>query len=159
MRKREFTRCGARAFAFAALTNLWVGGSRLDAIGEASLRNPDRMTVSVASTRETPAIPSVAARYEVDWTCPFKRYIGASLQRDVRFALRGKGEQRLEQPADGENLLADRPSTRSAWHGFSSEIALDFDLAVTDLMSVFFRVSAPCDEPAFRNLSLVMSSR
>ena len=98
-----------------AVTNLWMGGSRLDSIPEKSVRNADRVSVSVVSTRDVPAIPAVPDRHEVNWTCSFKRYIGAALQRDVRKVSRKVGEQRLAQPEDGENLLADRQSARSAW--------------------------------------------
>ena len=159
---------------------------------------------------------------------------------------RTKGEQRILQPRDGENLLADRSATRSAWqrnpswlvkfdattseggrriyrlvqcekgagiqnivtdaflrhgngtyrlsfevrakcdapvplevcfisnekrtevkfsvpndngwHRFDADVVLDFDLAVTELLSVFFRVAQPCDELAIRSPSLVKTS-
>ena len=228
-----------------SFTNLWMGGARLDAIPKKSIMNADRVAVSVVNTRKVSAIPTVADRHDVGWTCPFKRYIGASLQRDIRKVSRTIGEQRVAQRADGENLLADRPSTRSAWqrcpswlvkfdairveggqrvyrlvqcekgagfqnivtdaflrhgngtyrlsfearakcsaavplevrflsnekcatkkfsipndgqwHRQDADVVLDFDLAVTDLLSVFFRVATPCDEISFRNLSLVMT--
>ncbi|MBQ3288864.1 MAG: hypothetical protein IJH50_05580 [Kiritimatiellae bacterium] len=233
-----------------AITNFWMGGSRVDAMPEKSVKNADRVSVSVVNTRVSPAIPAVADRHEVNWTCPFKRYVGASLQRDVRKVSPARGEQRIVQPEDGENLLVDRPSTRSAWqrcpswlvkfdamttedgmrvyrlvqceknagmqsivtdaflrhgngtyrlsfesrarcegtvpkcggtvpiearvmsnekgvseafsvpndgawHRFSADIKLDFDLGVTDLVSVFLRCHEPCDELCFRGLSLV----
>ena len=226
-----------------SFTNLWMGGARLDTISEKSIKNADRVTVSVTSTRGASAIPVVADKHNAGWTCPFKRYIGASLQRDVRKVSRKDGEQRIAQPEDGENLLADRSSTRSAWqrcpswlvkfdattiedgqrvyrliqcekgagmqnivtdaflrhgngkyrlsfeararcsakvplevrfisnekrtsekfsilndggwHRHEADVALDFDLAVTELLSVFFRVNTPCDELSLRNISLV----
>ena len=226
-----------------AFTNLWMGGSLLDTIPERSIRNADRVAVSVVSARDVSVIPAVSGRHEVDWTCPFKRYIGASLQRDVRKVSRKTGEQRIAQPEGGENLLADRSSTRSAWqrcpswlvkfdattmedgqriyrlfqcekgagmqnvvtdaflrhgngkyrlafearakcnaqvplevrflsnekrattkfsilndgkwHRYDADVDLDFDLSVTELLSVFFRAGAPCDELSFRNISLV----
>ena len=229
-----------------SFTNLWMGGSRLEAIPEKAIKNAERVAVSVVSTQGTSAIPAVADRHEVGWICPFKRFIGAALQRDVRKASRKVGEQRVEQPADGENLLADRPSTRSAWqrypswlvkfdattmdggqriyrliqcekgagmqnivtdaflrhgngryrlsfearmkcdaqvplevrflsnekrttekfsipgdsqwHRYDAEVALDFDLSVTELLAVLFRAGAPCDELSFRNVSLVKLS-
>ena len=207
-----------------SFTNLWMGGSRLDAIPARSVRNADRVSLSVASTRGTPAIPAVPDRHEVNWTCPRKRRDTGALSHD-------------------ENLLADRPSTRSAWqrcpswlvkfdamqveggeriyrlvqcekgggiqnvvtdaflrhgdgmyrlsfearakcgeevplqvrfisnekrkteefvvpsdgawHRFDADVRLDFDLAVTELLSVFFCASTPCDELSFRRLSLV----
>ena len=225
-----------------AVTNLWLGGSRCDAIPAGLVENADRVSVSVASTPGGPAIPAVADRHETNWTCPFKRYVGASLQRDVRKVSRKSGERRIAQPDDGENLLADRPSTRSAWqrhpswlskfdatetedgervyrlvqcernagmqnvvtdaflrhgngtyrlsfearakcdapaavealfisnekrivekftvpadgawHGFGSDVELDFDLGETELLSVFLRSAGPCDELSFRRLSL-----
>ncbi|MCR5752999.1 MAG: hypothetical protein K6G91_13675 [Kiritimatiellae bacterium] len=98
-----------------AITNLWVGGERLDAIPGQCVVNPERMRLSVTNVLAKSAIPAVPDRHEVGWTCPYKRYIGASLQRDCRKVDRRKGELREEQPDDGENLLADRPATRSAW--------------------------------------------
>ena len=206
-----------------SFTNFWMGGSRLDAIPAKSVKNSDRVAVAVVSTRDTAAIPAIADRHEVNWTCSRKRSMGAS-------------------PC-GENLLADRPSTRSAWqrcpswlvkfdamqvedgervyrlvqcekgagmqnavtdaflrrgngtyrlsfearakcgaevplqvrfisnekrvtekfvipndgewHRFDADVKLDFDLAVTELLSVFLCASAPCDELSFRKLSLV----
>ena len=98
-----------------SITNLWMGGSRLDAIPESAVRNGDRVSVSVANRLDKPAMPVVADRHNVNWTCSYKCYVGKSLQRDVRRISKKKGEQRIEQPANGENLLADRSSTRSAW--------------------------------------------
>ena len=51
--------------------------------------------------------------------------------------------ERLSVPNDGE------------WHRVSVEAALDFDLGVTDLVSVLLRSAVPCDELCFRRLSLV----
>ena len=226
-----------------AITNLWMGGSRIVAAQPGFVENADRVSVSIASARGKPSVPAAADRHEVNWTCPFKRYIGAALQRDVRKASRKKGEQRAAQPEDGENLLADRPSTRSAWqrhpswlvkfdatgredgervyrlvqcernagiqnvvtdaflrHGngtyrlsfdararcgapvpvevhvlsnekrsvkrlvvpcdggwrrISVDVALDFDLGVTDLVAVLVRAAVPCDELCFRAFFLV----
>ena len=226
-----------------SFTNIWMGGARLDAIPEKSIKNAERVAVSVVGTRAAPTMPTVAERHEVRWTCPFKRYIGASLQRDIRKVSRKCGEQRIAQPENGENLLADRPTTRSAWqrcpswlvkldaasaedgrriyrlvqcekgggmqnvatdaflrhgngtyrlsfearakcggsvplevrfvsnekrasekfsvlndgewHRHEADVALDFDLAVTELFAVFFRVATPCDELFLRDISLV----
>jgi hypothetical protein len=226
-----------------AITNFWMAGSRIDEIPSDLVKNANRVSVHVSSTRDRPAIPAVADRHDVNWMCPFKRYIGASLQRDIRKVSRKKGLQRIAQPDNGENLLADRPSTRSAWqrhpswlvkfdanevedgkriyrlfqcernggiqnvitdaflrhgngtyrlsfevrvmcdspvplemyaisnekrkilktrisnggtwHVVSEEIVMDFDLGVTDLMSILLRAVAPCDELCFRNLSFV----
>ena len=230
-----------------AITNLWVGGARLDAIPADKIRNGDRIAVSVASTQAKEPIPSSPDRHVVDWTCPWKVRVGSALQRDVRKASRKMGEQRIAQPDDGENLLADRPSTRSAWqrcpswlvkfdatekdgasriyrlrqcergagmlnvvtdaylrhgngtyrlsfearakgevdvafeahflsnekqktakfsvppdgewHPFSDMLKLDFDLAVTELAALQFKVTAPTDELCFKNLSLTKETR
>ena len=226
-----------------AITNFWMGGRLIDSVPKGFVENADRVAVSITNARDEPLVPVVADRYEVSWTCPYKRYIGAALQRDVRKVSRKKGEQRIAQLDDGENLLADRPSTRSAWqrypswlvkfdatgmedgdriyrlvqcernagmqnvitdaflrhgngtyrlafearakygapvpveahvlsnekrmvekisvpsdgewHRISVETILDFDLGVTDLVSVLLRAAAPCDELCFRCLSLV----
>ena len=228
------------------LTNFWVAGERIESMPEGSVKNPDRAAISVASTRGAPAVPVVADRHEVNWTCPYKCYIGASLQHDVRKVSPKVGERRLEQPANGENLLADRPSTRSAWqrcpswlvkfdattkdgdarvyrltqcekgagmlnivtdaflrhgngkyhlafdaraksegevpfevnftsnekktvakftlandgdwHHLEMDLALDYDLAVTDLAAFFLKCLSPADEVCFKNLSLVKAA-
>lgn len=98
-----------------AITNFWVGGSRMDAIPAEKIKNGDRISVSVVNTRAKPAVPPVPDRHVVDWTCPWKVYVGGALQRDVRLARPKEGERRLAPPDAGENLLAERPSTRSAW--------------------------------------------
>jgi len=49
---------------------------------------------------------------------------------------------RFEIPADG------------AWHDFETEIALNFDLAVTELVALHLRAGIPADELRFKNLSL-----
>jgi hypothetical protein len=103
-----------------AITNLWMGGELVDALGPGQIKNPDRVSVKVVRRCEKPLSAVVAARYEVNWTCPFKRYIGSALQRDVRRVSRKKGEQRVRQPENGENLLADRASVRSAWQRYPS---------------------------------------
>lgn len=98
-----------------AITNFWVGGSRMDAIPAEKIKNGDRIAVSVVNTRAKPAVPSVPDRHVVDWTCPWKVYVGGALQRDVRLARPMEGERRLAPQDAGANLLADRASTRSAW--------------------------------------------
>lgn len=121
-----------------AITNLWVGGARLDAIPADKVKNGDRIAVSVVNTVEQPAIPSVPDRHVVDWTCPWKVYVGSSLRRDVRIATPGTGERHL--PAkEGENLLADRASARSAWQRCPSWL-VKFDAAGTDGASRVYRL-------------------
>ena len=80
-----------------AITNLWVGGSRMDAIPAEKIKNGDRIAVSVVNTRAKPLIPAAPDRHVVGWKCPPARRAAAPTVRE------------------GENLLADRPSTRSAW--------------------------------------------
>ena len=80
-----------------AITNLWVGGSRMDAIPAEKIKNGDRIAVSVVNTRAKPLIPAVPDRHVVGWKCPPARRAAAPTVRE------------------GENLLADRLSTRSAW--------------------------------------------
>jgi hypothetical protein len=87
----------------------------MDAIPAEKIKNGDRISVSVVNTRAKPAVPPVPDRHVVGWTCPWKVYAGGALQRDVRLARPKEGERRLAPPDAGENLLADRASTRSAW--------------------------------------------
>ena len=129
-----------------ALTNVWVAGERLESMPEGSVKNPDRVAVTVAGTSGAPTVPVAADRHEVNWTCPWKRYIGAALQRDIRKVSPKKGEQRLEQPANGENLLADRPSTRSAWQRCPSWL-VKFDATTTDGDARVYRLTQ-CEKGA-----------
>jgi len=46
-------------------------------------------------------------------------------------------------------------SNDGQWHRQEVDVALDFDLSVTELFAVFFRAMKPCDELSFRKLSLV----
>ncbi len=98
-----------------AITNFWLGGERADAIPADKVDNGDRVAITVANDGGDPAIPVRANRRAVNWTCPYKVYVGEALQRDWRLVDKTKGEQRLPPPPAGENLLADRPATRSAW--------------------------------------------
>ncbi len=49
-------------------------------------------------------------------------------------------------PSDGE------------WHTFSEAMEIDFDLAVTELAALQFKVSAPTDELCFKNLVMAKAS-
>jgi hypothetical protein len=97
-----------------AITNLWVGGSRMDAIPAKKIKNGDRIAVSVVNTRAKPLIPAAPDRHVVGWKCPPARRAAAPTVRE------------------GENLLADRPSTRSAWQRCPSWLvkfdAMDMDV-------------------------------
>ena len=108
------------------ITNLWVAGSRSNGFAAHEIKNPERISMSVVNTLAAPKIPAVHNRTEVNWTCPWKRYIGASLQRDVRLATREAGEQRLVEPDEHANLVADRNATKSVWQRCPSfKIKLD----------------------------------
>ncbi len=122
-----------------AVTNLWVGGARMDAIPAEKIKNSDRIAVSVVNTRAKPAVPSVPDRHVVDWTCPWKVYVGGALQRDVRMARPGEGERRLAPQDAGGNLLADRASTRSAWQRCPSWL-VKFDATEKDGASRVYRL-------------------
>ena len=109
-----------------SITNLWVAGSRSDGFPDSAINNPDRVSISVVNNLVAPKIPAVANRTEINWTCPWKRYIGLSLQRDVRLATPAAGEQRLAEPYPAANLLADRNATRSVWQRHPSwQVKLD----------------------------------
>jgi len=108
---KPFTTCNYSLF----ITNLWVAGARSDGFAESEFTYPEGATVTVVNNRMTSAIPAVPNRHVVNWTCPWKRYIGHSLQRDTRYATPDAGEQRLVEPDMYANLLADRPAMRSAW--------------------------------------------
>ncbi|MBQ6136026.1 MAG: hypothetical protein IJI73_01505 [Kiritimatiellae bacterium] len=58
-----------------AFTNLWVGGSRMDAIPAERIRNGDRAAITVVNKSSRPELPAVANRVEVGWTCPEKRKV------------------------------------------------------------------------------------
>ena len=97
------------------ITNLWVNGARSDGFAESEFSNPTGATVTVVNTVSTPPIPAVPNRHVVNWTCPWKFYIGDSLQRDVRYATPEAGEQRLVETNVYANLLDDPPASLSAW--------------------------------------------
>ena len=104
-----------------AITNFWLGGSLIDAIPPNLVRNADRVSVSIARTMGEPAIPAVADRHEANWTCPPKRRTAASTK------------------CEGENLLADRPSTRSAWQRYPSWL-VKFDATEKDGPARIYRL-------------------
>lgn len=104
-----------------AVTNLWVAGARCDAFAPSEIRGAENLSLSIVNTRTESAIPVAPNRHEVNWTCPYKCWIGSSLQRDVRRVRPKEGELHLEEPNVGANLLADRRKegdtgyVRSAW--------------------------------------------
>lgn len=112
-----------------AVTNLWVAGERCGGFAESEIKGADKISISVVNNRAESAIPAVPNRSEVNWTCPYKCWVGASLQRDVRLISLKKGEQHLAEPDVGANLLADRRKegdtgyVRSAWQRCPSWMA------------------------------------
>ena len=129
-----------------AVTNLWVAGQRCDGFAPSEIRGAENVSLSVVNNRSTSAIPAVPDRHEVNWTCPYKCWIGASLQRDLRRASPRRGEQHLEEPDVGANLLADRRKegdtgyVRSAWQRSPSWCA-KLDAMEMDGGSRVYRVS------------------
>ena len=108
------------------ITNLWVAGSRSNGFADSEINNPDRVSISVVNNLVAPKIPAVPNRTVVDWTCPWKRFVGSSLQRDVRLANPQTGAQTLAEPQPRANLLADRSATRSVWQRHPSwQVKLD----------------------------------
>ena len=109
-----------------SITNLWVAGRRSNGFADSEIINPDRISISVVNNLASPKIPAVPNRADVNWTCPWKRTIGSSLQRDVRLATPEAGETTLEELSPYANLLEDRDATRSVWQRSPSwQVKLD----------------------------------
>ncbi len=77
----------------------------------------------------------------------------------LSFEARAKGERAVAFEAhflSNEGLKVARFSVPSdgEWHAFSDAIELDFDLSVTELAALQFKVLAPTDELCFKNLAL-----
>jgi hypothetical protein len=112
-----------------AITNLWVAGERCDRFAESEIKGAENLSLSVVNTRLESILPTAPNRHEVNWTCPYKCWIGSSLQRDVRRVKPKEGEQHLEEPNVGANLLVDRRKegetgyVRSAWQRCPSWMA------------------------------------
>ena len=102
-----------------AFTNLWIGGARAEFPARA-FNNPETVQVSYAATEGTAGVPAAANRSVVNWTCPYKCYVGHSLQRDVRKINRKLGEQRLPGDGAGVNLLVDAEAVKSIWQRIPS---------------------------------------
>ena len=97
------------------ITNLWVNGARSDGFAASEFSNPTGITVTVVNTAASPSAKAVPNKHVVNWTCPWKRYIGDSLQRDVRFATSEAGELRLVETNMWANLVDDPPAALSVW--------------------------------------------
>ena len=91
-----------------AITNLWVNGARSDGFAASEITGAEGVALTVTNTRAASAIPAVPNRHVVNWTCPWKRFIGDSIQRDIRLATPAAGEQRLVEPNMRANLLVDK---------------------------------------------------
>ena len=98
-----------------SIKNFWIAGERSNGFAPTAIKNGDLLKFTVENDDSEPAIPVRQNRGEVNWTCPWKVYVGGALRRDWRLVDKEKGEQRLPAPPDTENLLADRPATRSVW--------------------------------------------
>jgi len=77
-----------------AITNLVLDGRMADAFPSVKA-TPEELRVEVVRDGQTPRVPFAADRVDVNWTCPEAR--------------------KPSPPAPMENLLADRPATRSIW--------------------------------------------
>ena len=99
------------------VTNLWLGGTREKAFpSNAVVGTPGEISVSVASTDEPASIVPVPDRHVVNWTCPYKVWIGHSLQRDWRLAdIKGHSEKHLDETEIAANIVAEPGRVRSLW--------------------------------------------
>lgn len=98
-----------------AITNLWVNGQRAEGFSASEISGPEGIAITVSNALAESAIPAVPNRHIVNWTCPWKRYVGDSIQRDVRLATPATGPVSLAEPDIRANLLVDRAATRSSW--------------------------------------------
>ncbi len=99
------------------VTNLWLGGRRAAAFPSGTVVGGEgEVSVSVASTDAPAPVALAADRHVVDWTCPYKVWIGHSLQRDWRLIdVKGRAERRLPEADPGANLVAEPGRVRSMW--------------------------------------------
>ena len=105
-----------------AITNLWLGGQSVAAFPEGSVKGVTEGTLAldvVTNPRVPCAVPRAADRHEVNWTCPYKVFVGAALQRDWRRIDLAKGEQRFPAETTG-NLLAEASVVKSVWQRYPS---------------------------------------
>ena len=114
-----------------AITNLWIGGKPADGFAPEAVKNGHLVKIEVARRDAAPPVPVAPSRAEPHWTNPRKAFVGGALARDWRLNRAGAGELRLPPPPADENLLADRPDTRSVWQRSPSWLA-KFDAMQTD---------------------------
>ena len=99
------------------VTNLWLGGQRTAAFPPGAIAgSAGEISVSVATTDNAAAVVPAADRHVVNWTCPYKVWIGHSLQRDWRLIdVKGRTERHLAESDPGANLVAESGKVRSLW--------------------------------------------
>ena len=99
------------------VTNLWLGGQRTAAFPPGAIAgSAGEISVSVATTDNAAAVVPAADRHVVNWTCPYKVWIGHSLQRDWRLIdVKGRTERHLAESDTGANLVAESGKVRSLW--------------------------------------------
>ena len=100
-----------------AVTNLWLGGRKATSFPPGTVvGTPGEITVSVASADETAPVVAAPDRHIVNWTCPYKVWIGDSLQRDWRLIdVKGRREKRLVETDPAANIVAEPGRVRSLW--------------------------------------------
>ena len=99
------------------VTNLWLGGQRTAAFPPGAIAgSAGEISVSVATTDNAAAVVPAADRHVVNWTCPYKVWIGHSLQRDWRLIdVKGRTERHLAESDPVANLVAESGKVRSLW--------------------------------------------
>ena len=100
-----------------AVTNLWLGGVRSSAFPQGTVvGDPGEIAVSVATAGESEPIVATPDRHVVNWTCPYKAWIGDSLQRDWRLIdIKERREKRRAETAPAANIVAEPGRVRSLW--------------------------------------------
>jgi hypothetical protein len=100
-----------------AVTNLWLGGRKVAAFPPGTVvGDPGEISVSVAAADGGAPVVATPDRHVVNWTCPYKVWIGASLQRDWRLIdIRGWREKRLSETDSAANIVAEPGRVRSLW--------------------------------------------
>ena len=132
-----------------SITNLWIGGERAGGFAPETISGGrGRISIEVENKPDAEgAVATRSDRREVDWTCPWKVFVGETLQRDGRLVDRAAGERRLPPPPPGGNLLADRPATRSAWQRCPSWL-VKFDATETDADGIRIYRLTQCEKNA-----------
>ena len=100
-----------------AVTNLWLGGARASAFPPGSVSgDPGEISVSVAEANDAASVVAAPDRHVVNWICPYKAWIGHSLQRDWRIAdVKGRREKHIEEAEPSANIVAEPGCVRSLW--------------------------------------------